>query len=402
MNSSRLRFWLFAITASMVVLAGLETSTAGGVWVSFVTPKDGARVIGEVRVEAEVVSALSVRDVVFYLDGRPLAVVTEAPYRVRVNLGEENRRHRLEVIATDVEGDEARESISTLPVSVIGSYEVELQQLYVTVSEGEESVLGLTRDDFEIRDEGRRQEIVTFAHGDIPFTAILLIDASASMHGSKIAAARAGATSFIGGMRELDIAKVIVFSDVIQNSSPFSGLQHVLTTGLIGATGYGGTALNDNLYVALKLLEGRQGRRVLVVLSDGTDHHSVLGMDQVSSFARQAQTLIYWIRIVDANSAGQSGRPRDVSTAWHGPAEYREQFDALVKTVRQSGGRIIDAFGPEEFESVFTEILRELREQYAIGYYPDNLREDGSWHKVKVKVGDPELTIRTHAGYVDF
>ena len=126
------------------------------------------------------VSALTVREVVFYLDGRPLAVVTEPPYRVRVNLGEENRSHRLEVIATDVEGDEARESITTLPMSVVGSYEVELQQLYVTVSEGEEAMLGLTRDDFEIRDQGRRQQIVTFAHGDIPFTAVLLIDSSAS------------------------------------------------------------------------------------------------------------------------------------------------------------------------------------------------------------------------------
>jgi Ca-activated chloride channel family protein len=393
---------MFAIGASMAMLAGLEFSSAGGVWVSFVTPKDGAEVIGEIQVEAEVVSARTVREVVFYLDGRPLAIVTEPPYRVRVNLGEENRRHSLEVIATDVEGDEARESIATLPVSVVGSYEVDLQQLYVTVSEDEESVLGLTRDDFEIRDEGRRQQIVTFAHGDIPFTAVLLIDASASMHGSKIAAARAGATSFIAGMRELDIAKVIVFSDVIQNSSPFSGLQNVLTTGLIGATGLGGTALNDHLYVALKLLEGRQGRRVLVVLSDGTDHHSVLGMDQVSSFARRAQTLIYWIRIVEANSAGQPGRPRDVSTAWRGPAEYREQFDELVKTVHQSGGRIIDAFGPSEFESVFAETLRELREQYAIGYYPDNRRNDGSWHRVKVKVGNPELKVRTHAGYIDF
>jgi Ca-activated chloride channel family protein len=393
---------MLMIIISMVMSGGARPVTAAGVWVSFVTPKDGAEVIGEIQVEAEVVSARTVRDVVFYLDGRPLAVVTEPPYRVRVSLGEENRSHSLEVIATDVEGDEARQSISTRPVPIVGRYEVELQQLYVTVSEGEESVLGLNRDDFEIRDEGRSQQIVTFAHGDIPFTAVLLIDASASMHGSKIAAARAGAASFIGGMRDLDIAKVIVFSDVIQNSSPFSGLQSVLTTGLIGATGHGGTALNDHLYVALKLLEGRQGRRVLVVLSDGMDHHSVLGMDQVFTFARRAQTLIYWIRIVEADSAAQARGPRDVSTAWRGPAEYREQFDVLAKTVRQSGGRIIDAVGPSEFEPVFAEVLQELREQYAIGYYPDNLRNDGSWHKVKVKVADPELTVRTHAGYVDF
>jgi Ca-activated chloride channel family protein len=388
------------VTAALSV--ALNLVTAASVWVSFVTPKNGAEVIGEVQVEAEVVSARTVREVVFYLDGRPLAVVTDPPYRVRVNLGEENRRHTFEVIATDVEGEEARESITTLPVPFVGSYEVALQQLYVTVGRNGDSVVDLTHDDFTVRDEGRPQRVVTFAHGDIPFTAVLLIDASASMYGSKIAAARAGATSFISGMRDLDLAKVIVFSDVVQNSSPFSGLQDVLTAGLIGATGHGGTALNDHLYVALKLLEERQGRRVLVVLSDGTDHHSVLRADEVLSFARRSQTFIYWIRIVEANGAGSTAGPRDVSTAWRGPAEYRRQDDLLVKTVDESGGRVIDALGPSEFEPVFSEILRELREQYALGYYPDNLRNDGSWHKVRVKTNQPGLTVRTHAGYVDF
>ena len=402
MRSPGLHYWISAVVVTAALSVALNLVTAASVWVSFVTPKDGAEVIGEIQIEAEVVSARTVREVVFYLDGRPLAVVTDPPYRVRVNLGEENRRHTFEVIATDVEGDEARESITTLPVPFVGSYEVKLQQLYVTVGRNGDSVVDLSRDDFTVSDQGRPQRIVTFAHGDIPFTAVLLIDASASMYGSKIAAARAGATSFVGGMRDLDLAKVIVFSDVIQNSSPFSGLQDVLTAGLIGATGHGGTALNDHLYVALKLLEERQGRRVLVVLSDGTDHHSVLRTDQVLSYARRSQTLIYWIRIVQANGAGSTRGPRDVSTAWRGPAEYRRQDDLLVKTVDQSGGRIIDALGPSTFEPVFSEILRELREQYALGYYPDDLRNDGSWHKVRVKVNQPGLTVRTHAGYVDF
>jgi Ca-activated chloride channel family protein len=386
----------------VALVAGLKRSTATDIWVSFVTPKNGAELIGEIQVEAEVVSARTVQEVVFYLDGRPLAIVTEPPFRVRVNLGEENRSHRLEVFATDVEGEEAHDSISTRPVPVVGKYEVELQQLYVTVSRGSEPELGLGREEFEVRDDGRPQQIVTFAHGDIPFTAVLLIDASASMHGSKIAAARAGATNFISGMRDLDLAKVIVFSDVIQNSSPFSGLQNVLRTGLIGATGHGGTALNDHLYVALKLLEERQGRRVLVVLSDGTDHHSALGMEQVFAFSRRSQTLIYWIRIVEGKGPRARTGPRDVSTAWRGPAEYRKQHDLLVKTVHQSGGRIIEAFGPRDFEPVFAEVLRELREQYALGYYPDKDRNDGAWHKVKVLVNRPGLTVRTHAGYIDF
>ncbi len=82
-------------------------------------------------------------------------------------------------------------------------------------------------------------------------------------------------------MRELDESKVTVFSDVIQNTTPFSGNPEVLTAGLTSALGHGGTAINDNLYVALKLLESRQGRRLVVLLSDGINSHSTLDVADV-------------------------------------------------------------------------------------------------------------------------
>jgi len=99
-SGSKIRISVGVALAALVLR--LSLSMAAGVWVSFVTPKDGAEVIGEIQVEAEVVSARTVREVVFYLDGRPVAVITDAPFRVRINLGEENRRHTIEVIATDV------------------------------------------------------------------------------------------------------------------------------------------------------------------------------------------------------------------------------------------------------------------------------------------------------------
>lgn len=386
---------------AVAALVGLAPATAGDVWVSFLSPTQGAEVIGDVALEANVLSVKPIREVVFYVDGRPVGVVTTAPYRLQVSLGEQNRAHTFEVIATDVDGGEARHTIDTKPFPIVGSYEVELQQLYVTVSRKGERVLDLKEGNFLVRDEGRPQELVTFAHGDIPFTAVLMIDGSASMYGSKMEAARAGATAFIEGMHELDQGKLMVFSDVIQNSTPFSAVPEVLTAGLTGAVGDGGTALNDHLYAALKMLESRQGRRVVVLLSDGTDHHSALGMDQVYEHARRSQALIYWIRLEQVRGAATGGRARTFSTAWRSVKEYREQSDLLVKAVTMSGGRIIDADSPTQIRPIFIEILRELREQYALGYYPDNLSNDGRWHKVKVEVDQPGLEVRTHQGYVD-
>jgi len=224
-GSTWLRWAVGTAVATALVLIAAAPSQSADVWVSFVTPKQDDEVIGETLVEATVLSVHDLREVVFYVDGRPVGVVTAQPYRVRVNLGEENRRHTFEVIATDVQGGEARETITTLPVPIAAKYEVELQQLYVTVAQEGERVLDLDEEDFSILDEGRPQKIVTFAYGDVPFTAVLLIDGSASMYGSKMEAARAGATAFIEGMRELDSGKVIVFSDVIQNSTPLSGVR---------------------------------------------------------------------------------------------------------------------------------------------------------------------------------
>jgi Ca-activated chloride channel family protein len=393
---------LLGVVVFAITICCGGNATAGELWANFISPTDGEAVIGEILVEANVRSVRPIRDVVFFLDGRPVAMLTSAPYRLRLDLGEENRGHTMEVVATDVEGSVVRELITTKPATIGGAYEVELQQLYVTATSGGSRVLDLGQDEFTVEDEGRTQDLVTFAHGDIPFTAVLLIDASASMYGKKIEAARAGATAFVEGMRDLDRGKVIVFSDVVQNSTPFSGVHEVLTAGLTGATGQGGTAISDHLYIAFKLLERRQGRRVVILLSDGMDNHSALEMQQVLEHARRSQALMYWIQIEQSHGTGSGGHPHTVASAWRRPADYQRQFDLLAKAVLESGGRIIEVVSTEAIRPTFLDVLAELREQYALGYYPDNLDNDGRWHKIGVRIKRPGVDVRTHEGYVDY
>jgi len=389
---------------SLVTMGGLALAGADkndGIWANLVTPRNGEEAIGEVVLEAEVLAVEPIRDVVFFVDGRPVGQLTSAPYRMRYDLGEENRSHTFEVVATDINDRQAKHSVTTTPVPVGDEFEVELQQVYVTATRDGKRVLDLERDDFTILDEGRPEGLVTFARGNVPFTAVLLIDSSASMYGSKLEAARAGATAFIQGMRELDRGKVIVYSDVIQNGTAFSGIREVLTAGLIGATGQGGTAVNDNLYTALKLLERRQGRRLVVLLSDGIDTHSALDGLDVLDHARRSQAMVYWIRLLKADENADSVDGHDMASAWRTPPDYRRQTASLVELVELSGGRIIPARTPSEIEEVFTEILLELREQYALGYYPTKQRNDGSWRRVKVKIDRRGVKVRTHEGYID-
>ena len=146
----------------------------------------------------------------------------------------------------------------------------------------------------------------------------------------------------------------------------------------------------------------RQGRRVVILLSDGVDTHSVLTMEQVFETARQSQALIYWIRLVGTmGDVAPDTRGMRMSSSWKRTQEYRDQFVLLQRAVKESGGRITEVRSVSTLRSVFLDILQELREQYVLGYYPSKQDNDGSWHKIRVKADHSGVNVRTHLGYVD-
>jgi Ca-activated chloride channel family protein len=389
------------VIALTLTMLSAPQSEAQDIWVTILEPKDGDFVIGELDVVVEVVARADISEVEFQLDGRAIGTLTMEPYRLHVDLGDKNARHRFSVVARDVEGHEATHAVTTQPIPIAGDWEVELQQLYVSVTRDRERVLDLSRETFEVTDDGSQQELVTFARGDIPFTAVLLIDASASMYGEKMESAIAGAASFVHGMKDLDQAQVMVFSDQLLSHTPITDVKAVLTAGLSGTEARGGTALQDHLFVALKLLEQRQGRRVLILLSDGVDTHSVLPMEHVFEMARKTNALIYWIRVTRASSDPESYAQKNLSSAWKNSEQYRHQADVLIDIVNHSGGRIVGVTSPQKIGPVFIDILEELREQYVLGYYPNNRRNDGRWHRVKVRVEAADVEVRAPRGYVD-
>jgi Ca-activated chloride channel family protein len=354
-------------------------------------------------VVADVVSAEQVESVVVLVDGQEAAAMVRPPFRTVVDLGEENAAHILQVVATDVTGARSAAAVETAAIPVGGSFTLSLQQLYVTAMRSGERALDLAREDFQVVDDGARQELIGFERGDIPFTAVLMIDASASMHGRRFGAAKAGVSEFVNAMQPLDEVSLLAFSDRVVGSTPLSNDPAVVEEALSGCEPVGGTAIHDHLYMAVKLLEQRQGRRVVILLSDGIDSLSALDTSAVLRTVRHSQALMYWIWLMEPDSLEfESGRLRDIHSTWHTTEEYRRQLKTLHQTVEESGGRVVRVRAAEEIEQVFADILRELREQYVLGYYPSNNRDDGRWHRVRVKVDQPGVEVRAHAGYVDF
>lgn len=395
--------WLAsALLTLCLVLGGGEAARADEpITVSLDRPDPFQPAFGEVVIEAVVVSPEPLERVVFHVDGVAVGELAEPPWRFETHLGDDVGEHRFDVVAYGRSGATGSGGLTTPGIRIDDELDIGLQQLYVTVTRGGVRQLDLDRDDFVVLDDQASQRLVTFERGNIPFTALVLVDSSTSMRGEKLVSALRGAQTFFDGMRPLDEGKLMVFSDRVLHVTPFTTYPAILGAGLAGVEAEGGTALADHLYLALQQLEERQGRRVVLLLTDGVDSHSVLVMGDVLRLARRSQALIYWLRL-----PYRAGRPADempaVRTAWHDAEDYQREITTLEKTVLESGGAIQPLGTLEEIAPAFGEILAELREQYVLGYYPSTSRRDGRWHRVRVRVDLAGAEVRTRGGYLDF
>ena len=385
--------------AALVLPCLAAALPAAAIDVFITNPKPLEGVFGEVEVVAEVLSAEPVAEVVISVDDRVVARLTRPPWRARVDVGQGNVPHTFDVTARDVHGETASARVVTRTIAVDMQLDLELQQLYITITRGGNRLLQVPREAFRVYDEGKEQEIVTFETGDVPLTAVLMVDTSVSMEGERLRAALEGAKAFVGGMRELDEAALMLFSDRLVHQTAFSSDAGAIAAGLDGIEAAGGTALNDHLFAALKMLEAQQGRRVVILLSDGTDVESTLGIQDVLWKAQRSQALIYWIRLREEAQGNVVSR----TSGWRDMEGHRRELEGLAQVVNQSGGRIVEISRIADASGAFRDVLAELRDQYVIGYYPSRNENDGSWHEVRVRVqGQGGVGIRTREGYVDF
>ena len=397
-SSTSPRSWHLAIV--LLACLGLAAPAWAEIRVTILEPSFLQPVFGAGKMVVKVESEEPILRVEFFFDGKRLGEDRQAPYELPFDAGQENVGHRFRAVAHATSGATGEEAIETPKIQVDEVVDFELQQLYVTVTDSGSRLLNLDRADFTVLDDGERQNIVTFEQGEVPLTAILLLDVSESMRGERLQAALAGARTFIEGMRDLDEAMLILFSDQLFRATDFSqdkkSLVKLLDADEVEAVG--GTAVNDHLYMALNHLDQRQGRRVVVLLSDGVDVHSVLPMDEVLWRARRSQALIYWIHL--SSEPLEAAAP--VASAWRNAQGSQKELELLSKAVEESGGRLELLSDLGELKTAYKGILDELREQYVLGYYPSSTRDDGSWHPVKVRVKRSGVDVRTRGGYIDF
>jgi len=382
----------YALTLALLGASAVHAAT--GVYIE--SPPEGAPVFGQTEVRVQVSGEEPVAQVEIFVNGKLMGTAAKPPFVFRFDVGDENIKREFKIVAHTISGATAIATRTSQPVQIDDTMDLRLQQLFVTVTRGEQRALDLGQDDFRIADNGKQQKIVTFGKGELPLTAVLLLDTSESMQGERLEGVKRGATAFLQGMKKLDEAAVLMFSDRLLKITPFSEDKAVIARALANTQAAGGTAVNDYLYMSLKLLEPRLGRRVVILLSDGSDVHSVVPMSDVLWKTHTAQAMIYWIQL----EGGE--KHHSYSSAWRNAKENDKEYDSLAKAVLESGGRIQRIDKVNEIEGAFRNILQELREQYVIGYYPSDVRKDGRWHDIRVNVEQSGVRVRARDGYVDF
>ncbi len=352
---------------------------AGAAEIAFTSPSPEEAAFGPV--EVRVAAGAGVSRVEFFLDGKKAGTAEKPPFRLVVDVGQNNVAHRFEAVAYGADGTAvASTSIRTPSIATDLTIDVLLRQLYVTVSGGTDR---LAREDFTLRERGGgRPKVVTFERGDIPFTAALLIDSSTSMTGERLDSALDGARTFFRSMRPLDEAKLVLFADRQRLETPFTSVPAVLDLALSGASAGGGTAINDALYFAIDRLAPRSGRRVIILLSDGGEIASVLSMSWIRKRLEAEPMALYWVRL--RREEERQGPARRWSI-WRDAEGHERELEGLQRAVEESGGRIAVIDSIDQVAGALGEILDELRNQYVLGYYSEN-PDANAWRGVSVDV----------------
>lgn len=381
------------------VLAGLGGLLLAGaalaqVAVRIQSPTSDQPVFGATQVDVGVASGEKVDRVDLFVNGKLMGTVQKPPYRFNVDMGDDNVRREFRAVAHTTTGATGSDVVVTAPVQITDELSVKLRALFVSVVHDGQKNLALGQEDFQIFDNGAPQQIVTFGRDELPLTAVLLLDTSESMQGDRLEAVRRGTRAFLDGMKPSDEAMLALFSDRLLRFTPFTSDKKELDSVIVSTQAAGGTAVNDFLYLSLKLLDARQGQRVVVLFSDGSDVHSVLPATDVLWKARAGQSLIYWIQL--------GGKHQSFTSAWRDFKGNDREYNELEKAVRESGGRVLAIDRIEDLEGAFRNILQELRQQYALGYYPTTAKGDGKWHKVQVTLKGGGGRVHTREGYADY
>jgi Ca-activated chloride channel family protein len=278
----------------------------------------------------------------------------------------------------------AAEDVSDIKV------DVKLVNIFVTVTDEHGSPVGnLTKDNFQILEDGHPQKISVFGkESELPLSIVLDIDTSLSTRKDlplELGSARRFAHAII---RPVDALSLYDFSEFVSQDLPFTADLKAIDRAVDRVHTGAATALYDAVFLGAQALETRQGRKVLVVITDGGDTASQMNYQGALRAAQQAEAIVY--SIIDVPIEASAGRDTG--------GEH-----ALIQLSEDTGGKYYYASSIQQLDQAFRAISDELRTQYLLAYYPAQRLAESDFRRLEVKLtGVPEASnykARHRTGY---
>ena len=273
--------------------------------------------------------------------------------------------------------------------------EVKLVNVFVSVRDANgRTIPDLKKTDFQLAEDGIPQNIAIFSQESaLPLSIVMAVDTSLSTRDNlrfELSSARQFAHDIVNPIRH-DAIALYQFDEEVKELAPFTSDIRRIDRAISQVTVGGTTSLFDAVYLASQALKKRQGRKVLVVITDGGDTQSSVSYDEAVRAAQQAEALIYSVIIV----------PIESSAGRNTGGEH-----ALIQLSHDTGGQGYYADSTAQLDRVFQQIKDELHTQYLLAYYPKQRLADSEFRKIEVEV-EPSSTgqistpvsVRHRAGY---
>jgi Ca-activated chloride channel family protein len=266
--------------------------------------------------------------------------------------------------------------------------DVKLVNVFTNVTDATGAVVGgLTQDDFSITEDGRPQRIAVFERqSELPLNLVLAIDTSGSVR-KDLPLEQDAARKFVHALlRAQDQISLLEFSTDVRQVVGFTNQASRIDRGLASLRGGHATALYDTIYLASQSLAPKQGRKVLILVTDGGDTADTVTYAQALEQALRGEVMVY--SIIDVPIEASAGRDTG--------GEH-----ALITLAEQTGGKYFYATAGG-LDKAFAQVSEDLRTQYLLGYYPQKQAPGVSFHRIRVTIpraASQAFELRFRTGY---
>ena len=337
-----------------------------------------------VKVAVQSINGGVAKKIELFLDDKKMASWTAPPYEATIPAAQFANGTLLRATAVTADGQEAND-IRMLkgPQTTVESVRVDVVQLHVSALDKEgRFVRGLSQNDFSIKEDGKPEEMSGFELAEnLPLTVGLVVDGSGSMEKSLPFVHEASSALFKNLIHTKDQGFVIEFRDKAKFLQELTGDSPSLQRAATDTRAEGATALYDAVVLGLYQFRALQGRKALIVITDGDDNRSHVDFDTLLRYARSAGAPVYFLAV---------GIPL---------TDFRSR-KVTKQIAEESGGLVFHMSNAEKIADVTRQIEEELRSQYILAFRSDSPKPPGEYRSIAVAIAKPGVTARTIRGYI--